>query len=133
MPSPDTFDLPITGMTCASCAGRVERALRRVPGVKNATVNLANERAHVEVLEQIDPANLIAAVDKAGYGASLEQDHAVQEADQTLATFHEGIQKRFTKEEAEQLMALLQRLYEAAAEQLAEMKKGAQKPDGKTL
>jgi Cu+-exporting ATPase len=82
MPSPDTFDLPITGMTCASCAGRVERALRKVPGVKNATVNLANERAHVEVLEQIDPANLIAAVDKAGYGASLEQDHAVQEADQ---------------------------------------------------
>lgn len=82
MPSPDTLDLPITGMTCASCAGRVERALRRVPGVKNATVNLANERAHVEVLEQIDPANLIAAVDKAGYGASLEQDHAVQEADQ---------------------------------------------------
>ena len=82
MPSPDTFDLPITGMTCASCAGRVERALRKVPGVKNATVNLANERAHVEVLEQIDPANLIAAVDKAGYGASLEPDHAVQEADQ---------------------------------------------------
>ena len=58
---------------------------------------------------------------------------AVQEADQTLATFHEGIQKRFTKEEAEQLMALLQRLYTAAAEQLAEMKEGAQKPDGKTL
>mgnify|MGYP000571512562 CR=1 FL=1 len=58
---------------------------------------------------------------------------AVQEADQTLATFHEGIQKRFTKEEAEQLMALLQRLYAAAAEQLAEMKEGAQKPDGKTL
>jgi Cu+-exporting ATPase len=82
MPSPDTFDLPISGMTCASCAGRVERALRKVPGVKNATVNLANERAHVEVLEQIDLANLIAAVDKAGYGASLEQDHAVQEADQ---------------------------------------------------
>ena len=48
---------------------------------------------------------------------------AVQEADQ----------KRFTKEEAEQLMALLQRLYAAAAEQLAEMKEGAQKPDGKTL
>jgi len=82
MPSPDTFDLPISGMTCASCAGRVERALRKIPGVKSATVNLANERAHVEVLEQIDPANLIAAVDKAGYGASLEQDHAVQEADQ---------------------------------------------------
>ncbi|MFY1665124.1 heavy metal translocating P-type ATPase [Pseudomonas sp. Pseu.R1] len=82
MSSPDTFDLPITGMTCASCAGRVERALRKVPGVKNATVNLANERAHVEVLEQIDPATLIAAVDKAGYGASLEQDSKAQQADQ---------------------------------------------------
>jgi Cu+-exporting ATPase len=82
MSSLETFDLPITGMTCASCAGRVERALRKVPGVKNATVNLANERAHVEVLEQIDPATLIAAVDKAGYGASLEQDPSVQEADQ---------------------------------------------------
>ncbi|OQR37908.1 copper-translocating P-type ATPase [Pseudomonas sp. Bc-h] len=82
MSSLETFDLPITGMTCASCAGRVERALRKVPGVKNATVNLANERAHVEVLEQIDPATLIAAVDKAGYGASLEQDPYVQEADQ---------------------------------------------------
>nr|WP_314583743.1 heavy metal translocating P-type ATPase [uncultured Pseudomonas sp.] len=82
MSSLETFDLPITGMTCASCAGRVERALRKVPGVKNATVNLANERAHVEVLEQIDPATLIAAVDKAGYGASLEQDPSAQEADQ---------------------------------------------------
>ena len=84
MPSPVTFDLPITGMTCASCAGRVERALRKVPGVQSATVNLANERAHVEVLEQVDPASLIAAVDKAGYGASLAQDPATQAADQQL-------------------------------------------------
>jgi Cu+-exporting ATPase len=82
MPSPNSFDLPITGMTCASCVGRVERALRKVPGVTNATVNLANERAHVEAAEPIDPASLIAAVDKAGYGASLEQDPSVQEADQ---------------------------------------------------
>lgn len=82
MPSPATFDLPITGMTCASCAGRVERALRKVPGVQVATVNLANERAHVEVSGQIDPAVLVAAVDKAGYGASLVQDSAVQQADQ---------------------------------------------------
>ncbi len=82
MPSPATFDLPITGMTCASCAGRVERALRKVPGVQVATVNLANERAHVEVSGQIDPAVLLAAVDKAGYGASLVQDSAAQQADQ---------------------------------------------------
>jgi Cu+-exporting ATPase len=82
MTSPHTFDLPIAGMTCASCAGRVERALRKVPGVQVATVNLANERAHVEVSGQIDPAVLVAAVDKAGYSASLEQDSAAQQADQ---------------------------------------------------
>jgi Cu+-exporting ATPase len=82
MPSPETFDLPIAGMTCASCAGRVERALRKVPGVEVATVNLANERAHVQVSSRIDPAVLIEAVDKAGYTASLEQDSKVQQADQ---------------------------------------------------
>lgn len=82
MPSPETFDLPIAGMTCASCAGRVERALRKVPGVEVATVNLANERAHVQLSSHIDPAVLIEAVDKAGYTASLEQDSKVQQADQ---------------------------------------------------
>ncbi|MEX6664937.1 heavy metal translocating P-type ATPase [Pseudomonas sp. W2-17] len=81
MPSAHTFDLPIAGMTCASCAGRVERALRKVPGVEVATVNLANERAHIEVSGQIDPAVLVAAVDKAGYSASLEQDSATRQAD----------------------------------------------------
>lgn len=58
---------------------------------------------------------------------------AVQDAGQVLMEFHNGIKKRFTQEESDQLMNLLQRLYEAAAEQLAEMKKGAVKPDGKTL
>jgi Cu+-exporting ATPase len=82
MSRPTAFDLPITGMTCASCAGRVERALRKVPGVDVATVNLANERAHVEVSGVLDPALLLAAVDKAGYGASLEQDPAVHRDDQ---------------------------------------------------
>jgi Cu+-exporting ATPase len=77
-----TLDLPIGGMTCASCAGRVERALGKVPGVQSVSVNLANERAHVEVLGQIDPAVLIAAVDKAGYTASLPQSETKTEADQ---------------------------------------------------
>ncbi|WCM88357.1 heavy metal translocating P-type ATPase [Acidovorax sp. NCPPB 3576] len=45
--APATLDLGIGGMTCASCSGRVERALRKVPGVQEATVNLATERAHV--------------------------------------------------------------------------------------
>ncbi|WP_426134715.1 heavy metal translocating P-type ATPase [Pseudomonas sp. PWP3-1b2] len=77
-----TFDLPISGMTCASCAGRVERALGKVPGVRSVSVNLANERAHVEVLGQMDPAVLIAAVDKAGYSASLPQSETVTDANQ---------------------------------------------------
>jgi Cu+-exporting ATPase len=82
MSTPATFDLPITGMTCASCAGRVERALLKVPGVTSVSVNLASERAHVEGAKQINPDNLIAAVDKAGYSASLEQDTAVQAENQ---------------------------------------------------
>ncbi|NAS99107.1 copper-translocating P-type ATPase [Pseudomonas syringae pv. actinidifoliorum] len=69
-----TFDLPISGMTCASCAGRVERALAKVPGVNSVTVNLANERAHVSAAPQTDPHTLISAVTRAGYGATLIQD-----------------------------------------------------------
>jgi len=77
-----TFDLPIGGMTCASCAGRVERALGKVPGVQSVSVNLANERAHIEVLGQMDPNVLIAAVDKAGYTATLPQTEKATQADQ---------------------------------------------------
>lgn len=71
MQEPIVFDLPIGGMTCASCAGRVERALAKVPGVDSVTVNLANERAHVEARPDLDPQTLIAAVSRAGYEASL--------------------------------------------------------------
>ena len=67
------LELSITGMTCASCAGRVERALGKVPGVSSVSVNLANERAHLELLGPVDPAVLIAAVDQAGYSAALWQ------------------------------------------------------------
>ena len=84
-----TFDLPIGGMTCASCAGRVERALGKVPGVQSVSVNLANERAHIEVLGQMDPAVLIAAVDKAGYTATLPQSETATEASQAQRLHHE--------------------------------------------
>ncbi|VVO35316.1 heavy metal translocating P-type ATPase [Pseudomonas fluorescens] len=84
-----TFDLPISGMTCASCAGRVERALGKVPGVQSVSVNLANERAHVEVRGQMDPGVLIAAVDKAGYTASLPQSESTTDANQALRLHHE--------------------------------------------
>ncbi|WP_448722904.1 heavy metal translocating P-type ATPase [Pseudomonas farris] len=71
-----TLELSIEGMTCASCVGRVERALAKVPGVKSVSVNLANERAHLELLGQVDPQSLLDAVTKAGYSASVwEVEH----------------------------------------------------------
>ncbi len=64
----DEMRVPIAGMTCASCAGRVEKALAQVPGVLSAQVNLATETAHLEVLAgQVDAAALNAAVERAGY------------------------------------------------------------------
>ena len=62
-----TISLPIEGMTCASCVGRVERALQAVPGVTDASVNLATERASVHGNASID--TLVAAVAAAGYQA----------------------------------------------------------------
>ena len=79
-----TLELSIDGMTCASCVGRVERALNKVPGVKSVSVNLANERAHLELLGQVDPQTLIAAVTKAGYAASVwEAEHPQTDSQQT--------------------------------------------------
>ncbi|MGV4398128.1 copper ion binding protein, partial [Pandoraea pneumonica] len=72
-----SFELAIGGMTCASCAGRVEKALRNVPGVVEANVNLATERAAVRgVRGVVDVAVLSAAVEKAGYEASVVTDPA---------------------------------------------------------
>ncbi len=69
-----SLELAIDGMTCASCVGRVERALLKVPGVRSAAVNLASERAHVEVLGPPDPAALIQAVGAAGYHATASSE-----------------------------------------------------------
>jgi P-type Cu+ transporter len=64
-------DLPITGMTCASCATRVEGRLNRLDGV-TATVNYATERATVEFdPEAVAPEQLVEAVEAAGYAAAL--------------------------------------------------------------
>ncbi|WP_144138799.1 heavy metal translocating P-type ATPase [Paraburkholderia sp. BCC1884] len=65
-----TAELDIGGMTCASCAMRVEKALAKVPGVTRASVNLATERARVESDATVDLEMLANAVLKAGYEAS---------------------------------------------------------------
>ncbi|CAN7147719.1 copper-transporting P-type ATPase [Brucella sp. NBRC 12952] len=67
-------DLAIEGMSCASCVSKVEKALNAVPGVTRASVNLATERAHVQLAGQVPLGDLIKAVETAGYEArSLEE------------------------------------------------------------
>ena len=84
----ETRELAISGMTCATCAGRVEKALSAVPGVTRAEVNLASERASVEGMAGVlKPADLIAAVQRAGYDAELmtgdvERDKAMVAAEE---------------------------------------------------
>jgi len=71
MPEKENITLPITGMTCANCAMTIERVLKKkVPGVVNASVNFASERAFVEYLsENVSTDQIVAAIEKAGYGA----------------------------------------------------------------
>jgi P-type Cu+ transporter len=67
-------DLPITGMTCASCVRRVEKALQKVPGVEAASVNLATEQASVSYDPvQASATQIQAAVENAGYGIVTDQ------------------------------------------------------------
>jgi Cu+-exporting ATPase len=63
--------LPIEGMTCSSCVARVEKALKAVPGVGSAEVNLATETASVALAQGANPETLVAAVRKAGYETHL--------------------------------------------------------------
>lgn len=67
--SENTVQLPIEGMHCASCVGRVEAALGKVEGVESASVNLATERADVRLREAsgVDRVTLVQAVESAGY------------------------------------------------------------------
>lgn len=66
------LSLPVEGMTCASCVGRVERALKAVPGVQTAAVNLATERADITLSSQADPQAAVRAIESAGYAVREE-------------------------------------------------------------
>ena len=73
-------DLGITGMSCASCVGRVEKALGGVSGVLDVSVNLASEKATVEYLAgTVEPRDLERAVEDAGYGAASEEEAELSE------------------------------------------------------
>lgn len=68
------INLNIEGMSCASCSGRVERALKKVDGVAEANVNLATHKAQVTLAKQLDANILTEAVKNAGYGAQIVAD-----------------------------------------------------------
>jgi Cu+-exporting ATPase len=71
--NPTSTDITVGGMTCASCANRVERKLNRLPGV-TATVNFATARAHVEHTAEVSTEDLVEAVERAGYSGSVPRD-----------------------------------------------------------
>lgn len=69
--SGETISFDVEGMTCASCAVRIERVLSKQAGVEIATVNFAGGRARIRAIADIDPTELVAAVKKIGYGLSV--------------------------------------------------------------
>ena len=79
-----TTELEITGMTCASCANRIERKLNKVPGVV-ATVNYATEKAKVSYDDGVGTDDLLAAVKAAGYAAALPTPPAAAGEDTAAA------------------------------------------------
>jgi P-type Cu+ transporter len=84
----ETVSLAIDGMTCASCVARIEKALMKVPGVMQASVNLATEKAEVTASVGVTAEALIAAVEKAGYRAAVPTDTAPSpKAGATLPTW----------------------------------------------
>jgi len=81
--TPETTQLDIEGMSCASCVARVEKSLSKVEGVDEATVNFANHIGTVNHAHGVTPEQLIGAVEKAGYSATIKADE--------MASGHEGM------------------------------------------
>lgn len=77
-----TWTLQVKEMTCASCVGRVEKAFLAVPGVLNASVNLATEKAQITTLAEVELLSLLAAAKKAGYPAQLVDDQQTRPSQQ---------------------------------------------------
>ncbi|OZB88179.1 MAG: copper-translocating P-type ATPase [Microbacterium sp. 14-71-5] len=78
----EAVQLQISGMTCTSCAARIEKRLNRLEGVQ-ATVNYATERASVQLAEGVTVAQAIAAVEETGYTATVHDPTPVRSTDET--------------------------------------------------
>src|SRR4051812_21596451 len=89
--------LPITGMTCAACAARVEKVLSRTQGVKKAAVNFATGEARVEFVPAVTNVDaLIGRVQDAGYGASAPSDGAAGDNGmEAEAAAYRALRRRF--------------------------------------
>jgi len=97
-PESERIDLPVTGMTCAACAARIERSLNKAPGVAEASVNLATERAMI----RFDPAvtdvdKIVGTIRDAGY------DAIVPARETSTAIGEEDAQSRIRREEYQKL------------------------------
>ncbi|HCA17434.1 MAG TPA: heavy metal translocating P-type ATPase [Alcaligenes faecalis] len=87
--------LDVQDMTCASCVGRVEKALLKVPGVQKAAVNLATAKAHIQAVQGVSTPELIQAVTKAGYPASLAEASSSTDQFERAEQTYETLRKRF--------------------------------------
>jgi len=94
--NPGGVKLQVTGMTCASCVLRVEKALQSVPGVLGVSVNLATEQAFVDAPPSVTAEVLAAAVRKAGYDVSVEEV-ALQVEGMTCASCAARVEKALLK------------------------------------
>lgn len=88
VPMSNRLQLPIGGMTCASCAGRVEKALAKVPGVRAVTVNLANETAYLDTEAGVSRDQLYTAAVAAVVDAGYEVPAPAQATAGTVTTVH---------------------------------------------
>lgn len=84
-----SIDLDITGMTCASCANRIERKLNKLDGVE-ASVNYATEKAHIESVDSDDPTPFVELIDGMGYRAFIPAGSTVVASDNHTAGHDEG-------------------------------------------
>ena len=102
------FTIPITGMTCANCAANIERTLnKRTSGVVNAAVNFATERLSAEYVPGVlTVEDIVAAIEKAGYGA-IPPEEGLDEEDAARAAAEIGA-RRLTRLEPSDFRRRLQ-------------------------
>jgi len=92
------YNLPVEGMTCASCVTRVEKALSKVEGIENVSVNLANEKVTFDMNEGLSPDLAAKAIDKFGYKLhteSLKDNETENKSDNLIDEYYTNLKKDF--------------------------------------